>query len=62
MTVYAIHAREPLIVISVHTPNPIITRMCKQCVPGTLSPPPPPHLGTRLDQYSSIHVLPNQTA
>ena len=27
-----------------------IKRMRKQCVPGTLSPPPPPHLGTRLEE------------
>ena len=26
----------------------IITHMCKQCVLGTLSPLPPPRLGTRL--------------
>ena len=31
-----------------HVTFPVITLTCKQCVPGTISPPPPPRLGTRL--------------
>ena len=31
-----------------HVPSAIITHMRKQCVPGALSPAPPPYLGTRL--------------
>ena len=32
-----------------------IKHMRKQCVPGTLSPPPPPHMETRLEQPALCH-------
>ena len=32
--------------------------MHKQCIPGTLSPPPPPHQGTRLEEHK---IMPHYT-
>ena len=46
-----------------HMAFAIIMHMRKQCVPGALSPPPPPHLGTRLPSILdlSLAVLCNVT-
>ena len=40
-----------------HVAFAIISRMCKQCVPGALSSPPPLRLGTRLGLPPTLDTL-----